>query len=124
MENQEILNLETGTKEAIALKPKPVKIEKVDIQEVGEKGNKKLVCSVRHPDKEETIQISSVKFESKGKLQTTGLWVNLDDEDKIRKGSALAVLINFLNVKVPSELIGKEIATSEDEKGYLTFKAY
>lgn len=122
--NQEILKAETGTKEAAKLEPKKVKIENVDIVEVGEKKNKKLVCSVKHPDSQDLIQISAVKYESKGKLQVTGLWVNIDEDDKIRKGSALAILMQFLNAKFALELEGKEVDTSEDEKGYLCLKAY
>ncbi len=124
METQEILNKEIGNKEAIALKPARVKIVKVEIEQVGEKKNNKLSCSVKHPDREELIKISGVKFESKGKLNVAGLWVNLDEDNKIRKGSALAVLMNFLNVRVPNELENKEIETSEDDKGYLVFKTY
>ena len=123
-EEQDILNLETGTKESVTLSPKNVKIVKVEVQTVGEKGNQKLVCEVKHPDKEEPIKISAVKHESKGKLVTTGLWVNLDEDKKIRKGSALAEFMKFLNVSKPSELVDKEINTAEDEKGYLCFKAY
>ena len=74
--------------------------------------------------KEETIQISSVKFENKGKLDVVGLWINLDEDKKVRKGSALAVLMNFLEVKSIEGLKGKEVMTAEDEKGYLVFKAY
>lgn len=124
MESQEILTLETGTKEATTLKPAKVKIVKVEVEEVGEKKNSKLVCSVKHPDKEDEIKISSVKYELKGKLDTVGLWINLDEDKKIRKGSALAVLMSFLEIKKPMELINKEVNTVEDEKGYLCFKAY
>lgn len=124
MEEQDILKTEIGDKEAVTLKPAIVKIVKVEIQEVGEKKNKKLVCSVKHPDREETINISSVKYESKGKLDTVGLWVNLDEDKKLRKGTALAVLLNYINVGTMHGLIDKEVQTTEDEKGYLCFKAY
>ena len=124
MEEQEILNNETGTKETTAIKPAKVKIVKVTVEEVGEKGNKKLVCEVKHPDKEDTIKISAVKFETAGKLKASGLWVNLDDEDKIRKGSALAVLMAFVEAKKPVELEGKEVNTTQEDNGYLCFKAY
>ena len=126
METQEdILNLETGEKEAVSLKPAKVKIEKVVVQEVGTKGNKKLVCSVKHPDKDESISISAVKYEgTKGKLTISGLWVNLDEDKKIRKGTALANFISYLECKIPKELEGKEIDTVEDDSGYLVFKAY
>ena len=124
MDEQNILDMETGEKEFETLKPATVKIEKIEIQEVGEKKNKKLVCSVKHPEKEELISISAVKYENKGKLETVGLWVNLDEDKKIRKGSALAVLIAFLNAGTPNGLVGKDVATVEGDKKYLAFKGY
>ena len=124
MEEQDILNLETGTKEVTTLSPKVVKIVKASIETVGEKGTKKAVFEVKHPDKEETVKISAVKYEQKGKLTVSGTWVNLDDDGLLRKGSALANLKDFLGVKTLKEVEGKEMNTAEDEKGYLCFKAY
>jgi hypothetical protein len=124
MENQEILNSEIGEKEAEKLKPAKVKIEDVEVVPVGEKGNKKLVCHSKHPDKAETISISEVKYESKKQLRVSGLWVNLDEDGKIRKGSAIAILLAKVGANKASELIGKELETVEDDQGYLCFKAY
>lgn len=126
MESQEILELEEGTKEVELLKPERVKIVKVDVIEVGfgEKKNKKLVCSVNHSGNPDPIQISRVKYEVKGTLKTVGLWVNLDEDNKIRKNSPLSVLMNFLNVKKLSELLNKEVDTISEDTGYLCLKAY
>jgi len=124
LETQDMLELEEGTKEIELLKPEKVKIVKVEIIEVGDKKNKKLVCSVNHPGNPDPIQISRVKYEQKGALKTVGLWVNLDEEEKIRKNSALAILMNFLQVKKPSELLHKEIETVAEDTGYLCLKAY
>ena len=124
METQDILELEEGTKEIELLKPEKVKIVKVTVEEVGDKKNQKLICSVDHPDNEDPIQISRVKFEVKETLKTVGVWVNLDEDNKIRKKSALSVLMNFLNVKKPKELEGKEIETITEDTGYLCLKAY
>ena len=124
MQEQEILELEEGTKEMELLKPEKVKIVKVHVEEVGEKKNKKLICSVKHPDNEDPIQISRVKYELKGTLKTVGLWVNLDDDKKLRKNSALTLLMHFLDVKMPKELEGKEVETVSEDTGYLCFKAY
>ena len=125
MEDQEILNLETGTKELVALEPKVVKIEKVYIVEVGDKKNKKATFEVKHPDKEEIIKISQVKYEQKGgKLVVVGTWANLDEDNLLRKGSALANFIEFCDAKVLKDMEGKEVPTVKDEKGYLCFKAY
>jgi len=124
METQDVLNVETGTKEVTTVSPKPVKIVKVTIEEVGEKKNQKAVFEVKHPDKEETIHISSVKYEVKGKLNLSGTWINLDEDKMLRKGSATSTFLAFLNVKTLKETEGKEVSTAEDEKGYLCFKAY
>lgn len=125
METQEILDLETGTKEIVSLKPSKVKIVKVSIEEVGEKKNRKASFEVKHPDRDETIKISEVKYEKKGgKLEISGTWINLDEDGKLRKGSATARLIESLDVKTLKETEEKEIETCEDERGFLAFKLY
>ena len=124
MEEQDILNLETGTKESINLTPKEVNIVKVTIREVGDKKIQKAVFSVKHPDKEEPIEISSIKWENKGKLDVSGSWVNLDEDKKLRKGSALAVTLAVKDAKTLKELEGQNFQTAEDDKGYLCLKAY
>lgn len=118
-------DLQIGKLESVKLKPAKVKIVKVRIEPVGEqKKAMKVVCECKHPDQEESIAISAVKRENKGKLEVSGLWVNLDKEGNIQKGSALANFMTFLASVNPRSLEGKEIETAEDDKGYLVFKAY
>ena len=124
VENQNTLKLTIGNEEVVALKPTNVKIIDVEEKELGVKKAKKIICICKHPDSIEPIHISSVKYENKGKLDTSGLWVNTDKGGLIRKGSALAVFMQSQGVKMPEELKGKEIMTAQDEKGYLCFKAY
>ncbi len=126
METQEKLEKEVGTKEPEILKPEKVKVEKVDLAEVkfGSQTREKLVCSVKHPNKEELIDISKIKYQKKDKLQTSGLWYKEDEDGLIQKGTALAELLNFTGSKNIKELVGKEIDTVADEEGYLCFKAY
>jgi len=123
-EIQDELKIGIGNEEAVTLKPAPVKIVSVEVGEFGKKLSKKVTCSVKHPDASEPIHISSVKYESKGKLETSGLWINKDSKGLIRKGSALAVFLNSIGSKTIEELKDKEIQTAQDEKGYLCFKAY
>ena len=113
-----------GTQEAVTLKPMSVLIKEVKIEEVGEKKGKKVIVSCKHPDKEELIKISQVKWENKGKLEVTGLWFNLDSEKKIRKNSSLAVFLKSMSCETLEALVNKTVATIADDKGYLTFKAY
>jgi len=124
MENQEELKIGIGNKEAVTLKPANVKIQDVKIEEVGIKKGKKVVCLCKHPDNELPIKISAVKYETKGKLETAGLWINLDSDKLIRKSSALAVFLNSTGAKTIEELKNKDVGTCTDEKGYLCFKAY
>ena len=125
METQENLEeIGIGTKESQKLEPKTVKIVKATVEAVGDKGAKKVVCEVKHPDKEETIQISGAKLEKKGKLESTGLWVNLDDDKMLKKGSSTALFLQFIKASNIKELTDKECATVEDDSGYLVFKAY
>lgn len=129
METQDKLDKGIGTKETIALKPANVKIVDVKVEmqknKEGKDVGEKVICTVKHPDKEETIEISSVKYENKSsKLVVTGIWYKEDEDKLLQKGSALSTLLNFLAAKTLRELIGKEVATVLDEKGYLCFKAY
>ena len=125
MENiQTLKTIGIGTKESTKLKPTKVKIETVEVRTVGEKGSNKVVCNVKHPDNEDTIEISSVSYRKGNKIENSGLWINLDDENLLRKGSALATLLVHLSCANIEALQGRECQTEEDEKGYLTLKCY
>ena len=124
METQSELQIEIGTEEATSLKPANIKVVEVKVEEVGDKKSKKLICVCKHPDKNEPISISAVKYENKGKLEVSGLWLNKDSKGLLRKGSALAVFLQENGCQTASQLVGKEIGTSIDDKGYLCFKAY
>jgi len=107
-----------------SLEPKKVKIVEIAIVEVGEKKNKKVNCIVEHPDyKDGTITISSVAYLKDKKVDNSGLWYNLDDEENIQKGSALATFLESTGSNKLSELVGKEVETELDGN-YLIFKAY
>lgn len=121
--------IKVGDQEAESLKAKKVKIQTVEIEEVRKKADnkiigKKVVCMCKHPDKEEAISISSMKYEKGGKLTESGIWFNLDDDGKIRKGSALALLLNYTDSTNLEKLEGKEIQTVKDDNGYLCLKTY
>lgn len=123
-EIQDELKIGIGTEEAITLKPAVVRVERIEVQEVGVKKARKVICFVRHPDSSEPIQISSVKYEIKGKLDTSGLWLNKDSKGLIRKGSALAIFLQYQGCNTIENLRGREIPTTVDESGYLVFKGY
>lgn len=118
------LNLTIGNEEITTLKPTLVKIVRLEIGEFGPKKSKKVICYCKHPDKDDLIQISEAAFIVKGKLETSGLWINKDSKGLIRKGSGLAILLESMGCKIISSLVGKEVITTIDNNGYLCFKAY
>jgi len=125
MEEQTELKKEIGTEEPKrkdALEPKKVKIVKVSLRET--KKGKVLDCEVKHPDKEESISISSVAYLRDKQVVNSGLWYTLDSKENIQKGSALATFISKNGIKTPIELESKEVDTELDENGWLCFKAY
>lgn len=126
MEEQNKLNISVGNIEAEKLEAKPVKIVSVGFRTVqfGNKENEKVAFVVKHPDKEETIEVSAVKHEVNNNLKEQGVWFSTDKEGKIQKGSALAHLMKSWGVSQLNETIGKEVPTVMDSKGYLCFKAY
>lgn len=128
METPEIdskLQIGIGDKEIKKLEPSMVIIEKVKIVPVGEKKILKVVCSVKHPEKDELVEISAVKHElTKDKLKIVGLWFKTDEEDKLQKGTPLAKFISFVGADNILALIKKEVETTLDENNYIVFKAY
>jgi len=129
MENQtEIGKIGIGTKENVALKPASVKIVsyRVEMQENrdGKVIGEKVAVSCKHPDKDEMIEISSVSYKKGKEIKTSGLWFKLDEDKMIIKQSALASFLINLNAENLDAIVGKDVSTELDEKGYLCFKCY
>jgi len=126
MEEQTNLeNIGIGDKEVQTLKPAKVKIVKATVETVGEKGNRKVQCECQHPEKTDgNIRISSAQVLKNKTVTSSGLWFNLDEDERIRKGSTLALFLQYMGVSAVKELEGKEVDTEQDDKGYLSFKAY
>jgi len=124
-EEQTELNKGVGTIEPEkkeVLEPKKVKIVGVSLRDTAK--GKILSCESKHPDKEETIRISSASYLKDKQVVTSGLWYSLDKEENIQKGSTLANFLEKLEVKTPAELEGKEVETELDDKQWLCFKVY
>lgn len=125
-DTQEKLKKGIGTKEPEILKPAKVKIVKVDLVEVtfGKKTNEKVVCTVKHPDRDEPINISTVKVLRKDKVKTSGIWYSADEDGNVAKNSVLADLLKFANIENTLQLVDKEFDTLADDDGFLCLKAY
>lgn len=127
MESQNKLEIGIGTAETESkLNPKPVKVMKVSTELVtfGEKQWDVVVFSVKHPDKEELIDLKKVKYEKDNKIKVVGTSLSLDKDGNINKNSALAYLLSFYKASKPLEMKDKEVQTSLDDKDYLCLKAY
>lgn len=134
MENQEdIFSKGIGNIEQQSLKAKPVVVVgklvedvmgKIGGKNAGKLVGKKLVIMAKHPDKEEVIKISSVKILKGDTVTSVTMWVTLDSDGNLQKGSAIARILEQFNVKTLNELEGKTIQTDLDKGGYLCIKAY
>ena len=122
---QTTLKLQIGTieSEKTILKPAKLKIVNVEVILVEKAKSDKVVFEVKHPDKEETIKISSVSFLDGREVKTSGTWVSLDKDGNLQKGSALTIFMKTIEVNTLEEAVGKE-ADSELDGNYLCFKAY
>jgi hypothetical protein len=122
------LEIGLGSIEMSSLKPAKVKIidAKVELvkDKLGKEVGKKVTFTAIHPDKKENINISSVKYEKKGSLEVSGLWFVTDAKNEIQKGSALYALLSNKGATSVKAMIGMEIDTILDERGYLCLKGY
>lgn len=126
MEEQDILNLEVGEKEIQKkkLKPAKVKIVKVSVENIVKAKTFKAKFCCKHPDSENTIDISAVSFLEGRNIKTVGTWVNTDEDGKLQKGTGLTLLMERLGAKTLLSCQDKEIETEQDENNFLVFKAY
>lgn len=109
------------------LEAKKVLIEKYEIRDINKNDKvvgRKLVLIVKHPEREDDIEISGVKYEFQGKIKTSGLWINRDNEGKISYNSAVGNLLRYFSKKSIKELKGLQVNTALDESNYLVVKAY
>lgn len=118
------LDAPLGKLEPIKLEAKPVKVVGLRLEEKGDKKNEILIVTVKHPDQEETFEISKLNYLKNKTITTSGLWFKLDKEGGIVKYSALYTLLKSANCSNIKELIDKTIPTDYDEQKYLVLKAY
>jgi len=127
MEIQEKMEIGIGTKEVEKLKPAMVNIIEGSIDPYikdGKHKGDKVIFLCRHPTKEGPIKISAVKYLKNDKVTTSGLWLNLDEDGLITKGSVLALLLSKIESGSVKACAGKNIMTDLDANGYLCFKLY
>ncbi len=130
-EDIDYLNKQSGTIEKPSINPAIVTIVNVVIKTKKSDGTPMKIPAanvfVLHPDKkDEPIGISKITYLDGKTLKTAGLWVQLDDDKNIQKGSAIDRLLKYLKCSTLKDIEGRIIDTvqeSEDSK-YLSIKAY
>ena len=135
--NEDIFAKGIGNKEgAKSLQAKPVVVQGKKAEPVYKKGTKeeekakakpvghKLVLLCKHPDKDELIKISEMVFVAGKTLKTSTIWINIDDEGNIQKGSIIATLLEKYKAPNVNALEGMTLQTELDENRFLAIKAY
>jgi len=92
MEKQDLLNTEIGTKEIPKLKPAKVSIVGVSLKEKTKEGKEMktplVQIIVKHPDKEETLEMTKIKVIRNEQVRVISLWCQLDEDKKFQRGEA------------------------------------
>jgi hypothetical protein len=131
---EDIFSKGIGNKEGMkSLSAKPIVVQgkvvepvlgKKEGKNAGKEVGKKLVLVCKHPDREEAIKISTLVFISGKTVKSSTIWVNLDEDGNIQKGSTIATLLDKYQAKTVNELEGKTLQTELDENKFLAIKAY
>jgi hypothetical protein len=126
MEEQEILSKEIGTKEPEKkkLEPAKVKIVKVRVENIEKAKSFKAIFECKHPGSETPISLSAVSFLDGKIVKTVGTWINVDEDNKLQKGTGTTKLMERIGATTLNGCIDKEADTEIDYSGYLVFKAY
>lgn len=132
MTTDEIFSKGIGNKEGISLVAKPVVVQglksepvkgKADGKNAGKEVGKKLILICKHPDKEESLNMSNMVMRVGNIIKASTIWINLDADGNIQKGSLVAMLLQKYSASTINDLIGKTIETELDGK-FLAIKAY
>ena len=117
-----------GTKESVKLQAGSFAIEAVSVEPVkkktGEPVGEKVVLSIKHPDAQDLVALSSAAYLKNKSVKQSALWYQEDQEHNIPKNSALAEVMKFYKVESLRQFQGKVVQTEIDDKGYLCIKAY
>ena len=127
-----IMDVKIGDKEVPknTVKPAKVIIKDVTIKTINADGKKMKTplaeFNIKHPDKDENLKITKVKYLDGENLKAVGFWIQIDPDGNFYKGSAVEIILSKLGCETLAGTIGKEIDTVEESKDspYLCLKAY
>ena len=122
------LDKQIGTKESVKLQPCSLVVVSVSVEQVkkktGEISGDKVVLSVKHPEAQDLVALSSALYLKNKAVKQSALWYNEDADGNIPKNSALAEVMRHHKVTSIRQFEGKVINTEIDDAGYLAIKAY
>lgn len=124
MNEEQLFNKPIGDKEIKRLEAKPVVVDTARVEEKGVNKTPLLILSVKHPDQDETLDLSKVQFIDGNNVKTVGLWISQDEDGNLQKGSTVPKLMAFYKIKQLVELKDITLQTVLDDKNYLCIKAY
>lgn len=105
------------------MKSEPV-IGKVGGKNAGKEVGKKMILFCKHPDREEAININQMVFVDGKTVKTSTIWVDLDEDGLIAKGSHIARILQKYSLSSLKELEGKTVQTEVGENKFLAIKVY
>ena len=131
-ENENILDAKIGDKEVPknTVSPAKVTIASVTIKRENKDGKKMdtplAEFHVMHPEKDDALKITKVKYLDGDNLKAVGFWVQIDPDGNFYKGSAVEIILSKLGCETLADTVGKQIDTIEESKDspYLCLKAY
>lgn len=131
-EMTDVLNRKVGKTEQPkgTIAPAKVKIVSVVMKDKDKNGVKMSTTlaqfMVKHPDKDELIVLSKVKYVEGDKVWTKGFWVQTDEKGNFYKGSSIDIILKKLGCETLADCYGKEIETETESETspYLCLKAY
>ena len=111
----DIMNIGVGS-DARRLTITNVTFKTVTVAE--DKTAEKIYLECVFPDSSHAITISETWCNKDGKYIILGLWISLDMNKQLLKGSALGTLLAYLGADKIGDLIGKEAIGYPDKNGY------
>ena len=128
METPNLKTVKIGTKETPKLTAKDCIVQNVDTVFVEKAKNNKAVFSLKHPDADEPLNVSSAVImrerKDKKEIVSSGTWMSLDIDNQLDKNSATSHVLRTYGATSLIEMIGKSVKTEVDSSGYLAIKAY
>lgn len=121
----DILNAEIGAPDdgVRSLRIKDIKVDTVTFKDNRTADKVFLTCETKDGEREFQISEAWNDTKNKGKV-VQGLWVQLDDSNKLIANSTLAKLLQYLKVSKINDLVGKEVTGYPDTKGYVVLTTY